>query len=43
MVEVKRRTNDLKSLGCDCVVVLVLGAGEIGVDVLFHHDLVDVA
>ena len=43
MVEAEKHKNDLETLGCGCVVVvLVLEAGEIGVRVLFPDDLVDV-
>ena len=43
MMEAEQQKNDLETLGCGCVVVvLVLEAGEIGVGVLFLDDLVDV-
>ena len=42
MVEAEQHKNDLETLGYSCVIVVVLEAGEIGVGVLFHDDLVDV-
>jgi hypothetical protein len=43
MVETEQYKNDLETLGCGCVVVVVvLESGEIGVGVLFQDDLVDV-
>ncbi len=43
IVEAEQHKNDMETLGCGCVVVvLVLDAGEIGVGVMFHDDLVDV-
>ena len=43
MVEAEQHKNDLETLGYSCVIiVVVLEAGEIGVGVLFHDDLIDV-
>ena len=42
-MEAEQHKNDLETLGCSCIViVLILEAGEISVRVLFHDDLVDI-
>ena len=41
-MEAEQHKNNLETLGCGCIVIIILEAGEIGIRVLFHDDLVDV-